>query len=153
MTTAPAPTIARPGVPPRDRPRRHARELAWLIDRRAQILASIAVAAIVVGGLLHAVGSASAGDAVWAGAVALLAAELAFEVGRSIVVEHSLGVDTIALVAMVGALALGELLAGVGDRLDVLRWRRARIGRLPACATGADGVDPARTEGRAAPRR
>ena len=103
MTTAPAPTIARPGVPPRDRPRRDARELAWLIDRRAQILASIAVAAIVVGGLLHAVGSGTAGDAVWAGAVALLAAELAFEVGRSIVVQHSLGVETIALVAMVGA--------------------------------------------------
>ena len=134
MTTAPAPTIARPGVPPRDRPRRDARELAWLIDRRAQILASIAVAAIVVGGLLHAVGSGTAGDAVWAGAVALLAAELAFEVGRSIVVEHSLGVDTIALVAMVGALALGELLAGAviglmfsgGAALESVASRRAR---------------------------
>ncbi|HEV7175369.1 MAG TPA: heavy metal translocating P-type ATPase [Solirubrobacteraceae bacterium] len=134
MTTAPAPTIARPGVPPRDRPRRDARELAWVIDRRAQILASIAVAAIVVGALLHAVGSGTAGDAVWAGAVALLAAELAFEVGRSIVVEHSLGVDTIALVAMVGALALGELLAGAviglmfsgGAALESVASRRAR---------------------------
>jgi predicted esterase len=36
----------------------------------------------------------------------LLAAELAVEVGRTVVVEHSLGVDTIALVAMLGALAL-----------------------------------------------
>src|ERR1039458_3127623 len=102
MTTAPASTIARPGDPPRGKPRRDGHELAWLIDHRAQILASIAVTAILVGGLLHAFGSGTAGDAVWAGAVALLAAELAFQVGRSIVVEHSLGVDTIALVAMVG---------------------------------------------------
>jgi heavy metal translocating P-type ATPase len=134
MTTAPAPTIARPGDPPRDQPRRDGHELAWLIDHRAQILASIAVAAIVVGGLLHAFGSATAGDAVWAGAVALLAAELAFEVGRSILVEHSLGVDTIALVAMVGALALGEELAGAviglmfsgGAALESVASRRAR---------------------------
>jgi heavy metal translocating P-type ATPase len=134
MTTAPAPRIARPGDPPRGQPRRDGHELAWLIDHRAQILASIAVTAIVVGGLLHAFGSAAAGDGVWAGAVALLAAELAFEVGRSILVEHSLGVDTIALVAMVGALALGEELAGVviglmfsgGAALESVASRRAR---------------------------
>ncbi|HEY5076498.1 MAG TPA: heavy metal translocating P-type ATPase [Acidimicrobiia bacterium] len=134
MTTAPAPTIARPGDPPRGQPRRDGHELAWLIDHRAQILASIAVTAIVVGGLLQAFGSGTAGDAVWAGAVALLAAELAFEVGRSILVEHSLGVDTIALVAMVGALALGEELAGVviglmfsgGAALESVASRRAR---------------------------
>ena len=134
MTTAPASTIARPGDPPRDKQRRDGHELAWLIDHRAQILASIAVTAILVGGLLHAFGSGTAGDAVWAGAVALLAAELAFEVGRSIVVDHSLGVDTIALVAMVGALALGEELAGVviglmfsgGAALESVASRRAR---------------------------
>ncbi|HEY5390119.1 MAG TPA: heavy metal translocating P-type ATPase [Solirubrobacteraceae bacterium] len=105
-----------------------------MIDHRAQILASIAVTAIVVGGLLHAFGSGTAGDAVWRAAVALLAAELAFEVGRSIVVERSLGVDTIALVAMVGALALGEELAGVviglmfsgGAALESVASRRAR---------------------------
>ena len=44
----------------------------------------------------------------WRAAVAVLAAELAVEVGRSVIVEHSLGVDTIALVAMVGALALAR---------------------------------------------
>ena len=88
----------------------------------------------MVGGLLHAFGFAAAGDGVWAGAVALLAADLTFEVGRSIVVEHSLGVDTIALVAMVGALALGEELAGVviglmfsgGAALESVASRRAR---------------------------
>jgi hypothetical protein len=36
MTTAPAPTTARPGDPPRDKPRRDGHELAWLIDHRAQ---------------------------------------------------------------------------------------------------------------------
>jgi hypothetical protein len=50
---------------------------------------------------------------VWRATVTLLAAELTVEVGRTIVVEHSLGVDTIALVAMVVALALGQELAGV----------------------------------------
>ena len=134
MSGAQASTIARPGGRGRDDQRRGGHELAWLVDHRAQILASIAVSAIVVGGLLHAFGSASAGDAVWGAAVALLAAELAFEVGRSIVVEHSLGVDTIALVAMVGALALGEELAGVviglmfsgGAALESVASRRAR---------------------------
>ncbi len=111
-----------------------ARGPAWLLEHRAQILASIAVTAIAVGGGLHAFGYASAGDAVWAAAVALLAVELAFEVVRTVVVEHSLGVDTIALVAMVGALALGELLAGVviglmfsgGAALESIASRRAR---------------------------
>ena len=78
---------------------------------------------------------ASAGRAwVWRAAVAVLAAELAVEVVRSIVVEHSLGVDTIALVAMVGALALGQELAGAvvglmfsgGAALETLAARQAR---------------------------
>ena len=134
MSSAQASTIGRPGDHPRDHrhPGRH--ELSWLVEHRAQILASIAVTAIVVGGVLHASGSAAAGDAVWGAAVALLAAELALEVGRSIVVEHSLGVDAIALVAMVGALALGEELAGVviglmfsgGAALESVASRRAR---------------------------
>ena len=89
----------------------------------------------------------------WRAAVALLAAELAVEVGRTVVVDHSLGVDTIALVAMVGALALGQELAGVviglmfsgGAALEELASR--------AGAPRADGADPARPEGRAAARR
>ena len=134
MSSAQASTIGRPGDHPRDHPHPGRHELAWLVEHRAQILASIAVTAIVVGGVLHAFGSAAAGDAVWGAAVALLAAELALEVGRSIVVEHSLGVDAIALVAMVGALALGEELAGVviglmfsgGAALESIASRRAR---------------------------
>ncbi|MBV9415134.1 MAG: hypothetical protein JO363_09170, partial [Solirubrobacterales bacterium] len=96
-------------------PQHHSRwkKLVWLVEHRAQILASIAIGALVVGGLLYAIGEGAAAQQVWRATVALLAAELAVEVGRTVLVEHSLGVDTIALVAMVGALALGQELAGV----------------------------------------
>jgi heavy metal translocating P-type ATPase len=108
--------------------------MRWLVEHRAQILASMAVTAIVVGFLLHLVGAGPAGHAVWAAAVALLVLELTIEVGRTVVVERSLGVDTIALVAMVGALALGQELAGLviglmfsgGAALEAVASRRAR---------------------------
>lgn len=87
--------------------------MRWLIEHRARILAGIALAAIAVGGGLHLAGFGPAGDAVWRSVLVLLAAELAVEVGRTVVLERQMGVDTIALVAMVGSLALGELLAGV----------------------------------------
>src|SRR5512146_2023257 len=86
---------------------------SWLIGHRARLLAALALTAIVVGGGLHIAGNAAAGDAVWRVVLALLAAELAIEVLRTVVVERHMGVDTIALVAMAGALALGEELAGV----------------------------------------
>ena len=69
--------------------------------------------AITAGGGLHLAGAPGGGDEVWAAAVALLAAGLTFEVGRTIVIDRHMGVDTIALVAMVGSLALGQELAGV----------------------------------------
>ncbi len=84
-----------------------------LIGHRARILAATALGAIVVGGALHLAGEPALGDTVWRAVLVLLAAELAVEVGWTVLVEHHMGVDTIALVAMVGALALGELLAGV----------------------------------------
>ena len=134
MNSAHAPAVARPAGRPHRDDHRARPDLAWVLEHRAQILASIAFGAIVIGGLLHLLGRGAAGDAVWRAAVALLAAELAVEVGRTIVVEHSLGVDTIALVAMVGALALGQELAGVviglmfsgGASLEAIASRRAR---------------------------
>ncbi|HVX34322.1 MAG TPA: HAD-IC family P-type ATPase, partial [Solirubrobacterales bacterium] len=87
--------------------------MGWLIHHRARILAAVALVAIAVGGALHLLGEPGVGDAVWTTVLALLAAVLAFEVVETVVVEHHMGVDAIALVAMVGALALGELLAGV----------------------------------------
>jgi len=84
-----------------------------ILEHRALILAAIALRAIATGGLLHLVGEGGAGNDVWRAVVALLALELAFEIGHTVLVERHLGVDTIALVAMVGSLALGQELAGV----------------------------------------
>ena len=127
---------ALPRVPGLRRPhdQRRDNKLAWVVEHRAQILASIAIAALVAGGVLYAVGEGDAAHTLWRATVALLAAELAVEVGRTVVVEHSLGVDTIALVAMVGAVALGEELAGLviglmfsgGASLEAIASRRAR---------------------------
>ncbi len=94
----------------------------------------VAALSIVVGGTLYIAGEHAAGRDVWGAAVALLAAELAFEVVRTVLVDHHLGVDTIALVAMVGALALGQEFAGVivglmfsgGAALEDIASTRAR---------------------------
>jgi heavy metal translocating P-type ATPase len=110
------------------------RALGWLVEHRARVLAAIAAVSIVVGGLMHLVGEGAAGDDVWRAAVALLAAELAVEVARTVVVDHHMGVDTIALVAMVGSLLLGQELAGVivglmfsgGEALEDVASTRAR---------------------------
>ncbi len=128
----------------------------WLIERRAPILAVGAIVAILVGFVLHAVGAGAAGHWVWRITVGVLAAELTGEVIRSVVVDHSLGVDTIALVAMIGALALGEELAGAviglmftgGSALETLASRKARreltslVQRAPKVAQlrVADGI-------------
>jgi heavy metal translocating P-type ATPase len=106
----------------------------WLLEHRARILAAIALGAIAVGGALHLLGAPGPGDDVWRIVLVLLAAELGVEVGRTVLVKHHMGVDTIALVAMVGSLALGELLAGVviglmfsgGLALEELASARAR---------------------------
>ncbi len=87
--------------------------LGWLVGHRARILAALALAAILVGGALHAAGEGGAGTDVWRVVLVLLAGELAIEVGRTVLFERHMGVDTIALVAMAGALALGEELAGL----------------------------------------
>ena len=134
MSNAHASALPRARGRLRPEDRRRGNKLAWLIEHRAQLLASIAVLSLVVGGLLYAVGEGAAGQMVWRVTVALLAAELGVEVGRTVVVEHSLGVDTIALVAMVGALALDQELAGVviglmfsgGASLEAIASRRAR---------------------------
>lgn len=105
-----------------------------MIEHRARILAALAVIAIVVGGALYLAGYGAAGDSVWRATVAVLAAELLFEVLHTVVVDRHMGVDVIALVAMIGALALGEDLAGVlvglmfsgGAALEDLASTRAR---------------------------
>ena len=94
----------------------------------------MAALSIVVGGALYLAGEHAAGSDVWGAAVAVLAAELAFEVARTVIVDHHMGVDTIALVAMVGAFALGQEFAGVivglmfsgGATLEDIASTRAR---------------------------
>ena len=122
--------------------------LRRLIEHRAPILAVFALVALAAGGVAHLTGAGAAGDAIWRAAVALLAAELAFEVVRTVVVDHNMGVDTIALVAMLGALALGQELAGLvvglmfsgGSALEDIASTRARreltalIARAPKIA-------------------
>ena len=86
---------------------------AWLAEHRSRLQAGLALAALAAGGLLHLAGAGKAGDGVWAAATAILSAGLLAEVVHTVFVDRRMGVDTIALVAMVGSLALGEYLAGM----------------------------------------
>jgi heavy metal translocating P-type ATPase len=126
---------------------------ARLIEYRSRALAAIALLGIGAGGVLHLLGEGSAGHMVWRVAVAVLAAELAYEVLRTVVVDRHLGVDAIALVAMVGALALDQELAGAviglmfsgGAALESAASGRARreltalLERAPTVAYVRDG--------------
>lgn len=113
------------------------------------------MAALAGGGLSYAVGQGQAAQTGWRATVALLAAELALEVGYTVVVEHGLGVDMIALVAMVGSLALNQELAGVviglmfsgGAALEMIASRRARR-QLTALVQRAPKVALLRVDGR-----
>ena len=134
MTSAPSPSVVEGMARGRARSGWGGRVGGWSVTHRARILASVAALSILVGGVLYLSGERAAASDVWFAAVALLAAELAFEVVRTVIVDHHLGVDTIALVAMVGALALGEELAGAviglmfsgGQALEDVASPRAR---------------------------
>ena len=103
-------------------------------EKHDSVLTVVAVAAIGVGGGLYLGGSVALGDAVLAGAVSLLALSVVVHVARALIVDHRVGVDVIALVAMIGALLLGEYLAGAvialmfsgGQWLESAATRRAR---------------------------
>ena len=134
MTVSSGAPTTRP-VPPAEPPREWRDSLGGLVvEHRAPLMAAYALLSIAVGGALHLSGSSDAGDLVWRVAVALLAAELAVEVGHTVLRDHSMGVDTIALIAMIGSLALGQELAGVvvglmfsgGAALEDLASTRAR---------------------------
>ena len=70
--------------------------------------------AIAAGGFLHLAGAARAGDVVWAVGIMVTLVPLTWSVFKSLL-RRDVGVDAIALVAMVGALALGEYLAGTSS--------------------------------------
>jgi len=126
--------------------------LRALLEHRARILAGGALVALAVGGALHLAGAGGAGDAVWIVAVLLLASELAAEVVRTIAVERHMGVDTIALIAMVGALALHQELAGLVVGLMFSGGAALEERRVGAGAPRADAADPARADERSRAR-
>ncbi len=98
-----------------------------------RVLVGVILGALVAGGLIHVFAPGDAGDLVWAAAIAITLVPLTWSVGRSLM-RGDVGVDAIALVAMAGALALGEYLAGAvvalmlsgGNALEAAAGRRAR---------------------------
>jgi heavy metal translocating P-type ATPase len=95
--------------------------------------AAIALVGAVAGGVCHLTGSPDAGDIIWQVAIVVTVLPLAWSVVRGLL-HGDFGVDIIALLAMVAALAAGELLAGAivavmvtgGDALEDYAAGRAR---------------------------
>ena len=89
---------------------RAGRKLAWLARQLSLMLLAVTLCGLMAGGILHLAGLGGAGNDVWlatgaCGAVyALWAMGDALRRGRA-------GVDAIALLALVGAMAGGELWA------------------------------------------
>ena len=116
---------SKPASPPR--------EARWIERARTLGAPAAALCGIGVGGLLALVSGPEPADAVWAATVAVMLVPLAWSVARS-VMRGDLGVDLIALLAMAGALTLGEYLAGAvialmlagGNALEALASGRAR---------------------------
>ncbi|QEC49827.1 heavy metal translocating P-type ATPase [Baekduia soli] len=120
---------------------------AWRAERGFAVLAAFALAAIVAGLVLHAGDHRHAAQLVWGATVVAVGLPLVVSVAATLA-HGRMGVDVIALVAMAGALALGETLAGAvvglmlagGNALEAVAGRRARrelsalLARAPAVA-------------------
>ena len=83
---------------------------SWLGRHLAVLLLDVTGAGLVVGGALHLAGAATAGDALWVACGAIGAAYSLWTMVDSLR-RGRVGVDLIALLASVGALAVGEYLA------------------------------------------
>ena len=95
------------------KPRPPVAATTWLREHGSELQAVFALLALAAGGLLKLAGEGHAGDTVWTVVIVILSLELFGEVVRTVFVERRMGVDTIALIAMLGSLALGEYLAGM----------------------------------------
>ncbi len=117
------------------------------------LLPGAATASLVAGGVLELAGAHDlAASAIWAASTLALLIPLTIAVGRSLL-HGDVGVDAIALLAMAGALALGEYLAGAvialmlagGNALELFAQGRARreltllVDRAPKWANRIDG--------------
>jgi heavy metal translocating P-type ATPase len=88
---------------------------------------------IAAGGVLALADAWTAADAVWAATVAVMLLPLSVSIARTLAAGR-VGVDAVALIAMAGALAVGEYLAGAvialmlsgGNALEATASRRAR---------------------------
>lgn len=74
-------------------------------------LAGIALVSVVAGGVLWLLGARGAADMAWGVGAAIVLVPLTLDTARSLL-RGDVGVDAIALVAIAGALLLGEQLAG-----------------------------------------
>ena len=100
---------------------------------RGSIAAAVAAVSVAAGGVAYLAGATRVADAVWAVAIAALLLVLLADVARKLA-HGRIGVDAVALVAMAGALALGQYLAGAvialmlsgGNALEASAARRAR---------------------------
>ena len=100
---------------------------------------AVASAGIAIGAVLALASLQEAADAVWAATVATMLVPLSWSVARALLAGR-LGVDLIALLAMVGALALGEYLAGAVIALMLAGGNALEAYRLRAGAARADGA-------------
>ncbi len=122
-------------------------------DARPRLLALACLVLIALGGALSLLGAGAAGNAVWAATVVLMLVPLTWSILRTLA-QGRVGVDAIALVAMAGALAIGEYLAGAvialmlsgGNALEASASRRARreltalLERMPTVAHRRGGA-------------
>ena len=100
---------------------------------RSRLLAAVALAALVAGGALALAGRQDLADIAWAAGTAIVLATVVPPVILSLA-RRRIGVDAIALLAMGGALVLGEYLAGAvialmlagGNALEEVASGRAR---------------------------
>jgi len=86
------------------------RALAWLARRSAAVLLALTASGLAAGLALHLAGAGGAGDAAWAAAGVCGAGYALWAMGEALR-RGRVGVDVIALLAVAGALAVGELLA------------------------------------------
>jgi heavy metal translocating P-type ATPase len=84
--------------------------LAWLAGRMAAVLLALTTSGLAAGGAMQLAGAGRAGDAAWL-AVGACGAAYALWAMAEAIRRGRIGVDVIALLALVGAMAVGELLA------------------------------------------
>ncbi len=132
---------------------------AWLVQRSAPLLLAVTTAGMAAGGLASLAGASGASEAAWLAAAAC-GITYAFWIAAASIWRGRLSVDVIALMALVGAVAVGELLAAAvisvmltsGRTLEAWAAYRARHDlsallarrREPGGATGTGHSRPCR---------